>query len=121
MFLLNLAVVVPSSTQVVQRIKAVENRTRLLVVDPETHDALRSVRLTATEDLAVIGAGLGASPPASPSQSTPAPSVREQPLNGSVSKQQDAAGKNPVQKPTRRSPSKAAKVSRTTSKRLVFD
>lgn len=96
------------SNQVVQRIKAVENRTRLLVVDPETHDALRSVRQTATEDMAVVGAGLSASAPSSPSQ--PAASVppfpSEQPLNGSVSKQRDA-----VQKPTRRSPSKAAKVS----------
>lgn len=90
----------------VQRIKAVENRTRLLVVDPETHDALRSVHLTPTEDMAVIAASLGASPPSSPAQSTPAPPHREQPLNGSVSKQQ-----NPVQKPTRRSPSKAARVS----------
>lgn len=101
------------SNQVVQRIKAVENRTRLLVVDPETHDALRSVRQTATEDMAVVGAGLSASAPSSPSQpaaSVP-PSPSEQPLNGSVSKQRDAAGKTPVQKPTRRSPSKAAKVS----------
>ncbi|XP_075880188.1 Na(+)/H(+) exchange regulatory cofactor NHE-RF2 isoform X1 [Nelusetta ayraudi] len=92
--------------QVVQRIKAVENRTRLLVVDPETHDALRCVRQTATEDMAVVGAGLSASAPSSPSQpaaSVP-PSPSEQPLNGSVSKQRDA-----VQKPTRRSPSRAAK------------
>lgn len=96
------------SNQVVQRIKAVENRTRLLVVDPETHDALRCVRQTATEDMAVVGAGLSASAPSSPSQpaaSVP-PSPSEQPLNGSVSKQRDA-----VQKPTRRSPSRAAKVS----------
>lgn len=95
--------------QVVQRIKAVENRTRLLVVDPATHDALRSSHLTATEDMAVIGASLGASPPSS--RSAPPLSTREQPLNGSVSKQQEAEERNPVQKPTRRSPSKAATVS----------
>ncbi len=92
--------------KVVQRIKAVDNETRLLVVDHETHESLRSLRLTATEEMAVLGAEppSSSSPPASPS---PAPSSvpsspRKKRENGSVSKQ-------PVQKPTRRSPSKAAK------------
>ncbi|KAK1877886.1 Na(+)/H(+) exchange regulatory cofactor NHE-RF2, partial [Dissostichus eleginoides] len=60
--------------QVVQRIKAVESETRLLVVDQETHESLRSLRLTPTEEMAI---------PVTPSSQ--------------------------VQKPTRRSPSKAAK------------
>ncbi|XP_032394334.1 Na(+)/H(+) exchange regulatory cofactor NHE-RF2 [Etheostoma spectabile] len=91
--------------QVVQRIKAVDNETRLLVVDHETYESLRSLRLTATEDMAVLRAGLpsSSSPPASPSP--PPSSVPSSPSkkreNGSVSKQ--------VQKPTRRSPSKAVK------------
>uniref|UniRef100_A0A3Q2XVK5 NHERF family PDZ scaffold protein 2 n=1 Tax=Hippocampus comes TaxID=109280 RepID=A0A3Q2XVK5_HIPCM len=41
--------------QVVQRIKAVENETRLLVVDQETHERLRNLRLTATEEMAIPG------------------------------------------------------------------
>lgn len=98
--------------QVVQRIKAMENRTRLLVVDPETHETLRSMRVTATEEMAIIGTGLysSPSPPASPSPppaSSPS-SPGKQPVNGSVSKQPVSPG-GPVQKPTRRSPSKAAK------------
>uniref|UniRef100_A0A3B5MJV1 PDZ domain-containing protein n=1 Tax=Xiphophorus couchianus TaxID=32473 RepID=A0A3B5MJV1_9TELE len=41
--------------QVVQRIKEVENETRLLVVDQETYESLRSLHLTATEEMAVLG------------------------------------------------------------------
>ncbi|XP_026212320.1 Na(+)/H(+) exchange regulatory cofactor NHE-RF2 [Anabas testudineus] len=98
--------------QVVQRIKAVEHETRLLVVDQETHERLRSLRLTATEDMAVLGTGPhpSPSPPASPSPSPSSvpssPSKKRE--NGSVSKQPVAASSQ-VQKPTRRSPSKAAK------------
>lgn len=97
--------------QVVQRIKALENETRLLVVDPETHDSLRSLRLTATEEMAVVGApSSSSSPPASPS--APPSSVPSSPSkkreNGSVSKQ-PVTPSSQVQKPTRRSPSKAAK------------
>uniref|UniRef100_A0A3B4BER1 Na(+)/H(+) exchange regulatory cofactor NHE-RF n=1 Tax=Periophthalmus magnuspinnatus TaxID=409849 RepID=A0A3B4BER1_9GOBI len=43
--------------QVVQRIKAVENETRLLVVDQETYESLRSLHLTATEEMAIVGGG----------------------------------------------------------------
>lgn len=95
--------------QVVQRIKAVENETRLLVVDQETHETLRSLRLTATEEMAVVGTGAPSStfsPPAASPQvptSTPSSPIKKR-ENGSVSKKPVA-----VQKPTRRSPSKAAK------------
>ncbi|KAM9843717.1 Na(+)/H(+) exchange regulatory cofactor NHE-RF2 [Aulostomus maculatus] len=102
--------------QVVQRIKAVDNETRLLVVDQETHESLRSLRLTPTEEMAVVGGQLpssassSSSPPASPSpapSSVPSsPSKKQE--NGSLSKQ-PVAPSVPVQKPTRRSPSKAAK------------
>lgn len=98
--------------QVVQRIKAVDNETRLLVVDHETYESLRSLRLTATEEMAVLGVGPppSSSPPASPSP--PPSSVPSSPTkkreNGSVSKQPVALSSQ-VQKPTRRSPSKAAK------------
>lgn len=91
--------------QVVQRIKAVDNETRLLVVDTETHEALRSLRLTATEEMAVLGTGKhdsSPSPAASPSSVPSPPSEKQE--NGSLSKLP-----NQVQKPTRRSPSKAAK------------
>ncbi|XP_007562981.2 Na(+)/H(+) exchange regulatory cofactor NHE-RF2 isoform X1 [Poecilia formosa] len=94
---------------VVQRIKAVENETRLLVVDQETYESLRSLHLTATEEMAVLGTEAlpaASSPPASssptPSSTPSSPTKKRQ--NGSVSKQ----GSH-VQKPTRRSPSKAAK------------
>lgn len=91
--------------QVVQRIKALDNETRLLVVDQETHESLRSLRLTATEEMAVIGAR-------PPSSSSPPASVPSSPSkkreNGSVSKQPVTLS-GQVQKPTRRSPSKAAK------------
>ncbi|XP_038132563.1 LOW QUALITY PROTEIN: Na(+)/H(+) exchange regulatory cofactor NHE-RF2 [Cyprinodon tularosa] len=95
--------------QVVQRIKAVESETRLLVVDQETYESLRSLHLTATEEMAIIGTDAlppASSPPASPSSapsSTPSSPTKKR-QNGSVSKQD---GK--VQKPTRRSPSKAVK------------
>lgn len=98
----------PTHPQVVQRIKAVDNETRLLVVDPETHESLRSLRLTATEEMAVPGTEQhNSSPPpaASPSSVQSLPSKKQ---NGSASKQPIAASKQ-VQKPTRRSPSKAAK------------
>ncbi|XP_044188035.1 Na(+)/H(+) exchange regulatory cofactor NHE-RF2 [Thunnus albacares] len=98
--------------QVVQRIKAVDNETRLLVVDHETHESLRSLRLTATEEMAIIGTGppSSSSPQVSPSPTPPSvpssPSKKQE--NGSVSKQPVALS-GQVQKPTRRSPSKAAK------------
>ncbi|XP_040919044.1 Na(+)/H(+) exchange regulatory cofactor NHE-RF2 [Toxotes jaculatrix] len=98
--------------QVVQRIKAVDHETRLLVVDHETHENLRSLRLTATEEMAVLGTGpsSSSSAPASPSPSSSSvpssPSKKRE--NGSVSKQPVTLNSQ-VQKPTRRSPSKAAK------------
>uniref|UniRef100_A0AAX7TCE7 PDZ domain-containing protein n=1 Tax=Astatotilapia calliptera TaxID=8154 RepID=A0AAX7TCE7_ASTCA len=99
--------------QVVQRIKAMDNKTRLLVVDSETYESLRSLRLTATEDMAVLRIGnpsSSSSPPVSPSpapSSTPSsPSKKRE--NGSLSKQPVTVS-DQVQKPTRRSPSKAAK------------
>ncbi|XP_005734595.1 Na(+)/H(+) exchange regulatory cofactor NHE-RF2 isoform X2 [Pundamilia nyererei] len=99
--------------QVVQRIKAMENKTRLLVVDSETYESLRSLRLTATEDMAILRIGnpsSSSSPPVSPSpapSSTPSsPSKKRE--NGSLSKQPVTVS-DQVQKPTRRSPSKAAK------------
>ncbi|KAG7243632.1 hypothetical protein INR49_011189 [Caranx melampygus] len=98
--------------QVVQRIKSVDHETRLLVVDHETHESLRSLRLTATEEMAVLGTGpsSSSSPPGSPSPSPSAvpssPSKKRE--NGSVSKQPLVLSSQ-VQKPTRRSPSKAAK------------
>lgn len=98
--------------QVVQRIKAVDQETRLLVVDHETHESLRSLRLTATEEMAVLGTGpaSSSSPPASPSPSPSAvpSSPGKKRENGSVSKQPVVVSSQ-VQKPTRRSPSKAAK------------
>uniref|UniRef100_A0A3Q3W474 PDZ domain-containing protein n=1 Tax=Mola mola TaxID=94237 RepID=A0A3Q3W474_MOLML len=63
--------------QVVQRIKALETETRLLVVDPETHESLRSLRLPATEEMAVLvgGAPSASSPPASSSPPRTKPPV----------------------------------------------
>ncbi|CAM9132149.1 unnamed protein product, partial [Lampetra planeri] len=94
--------------QVVQRIKAVDNETRLLVVDQETHECLRQLRLTPTEEMAVVGvktpSSSSSSPPASPAQ-TPS-SV---PSTPSKQRENGSASKQPVQKPTRRSPSTAAK------------
>ncbi|XP_029364080.1 Na(+)/H(+) exchange regulatory cofactor NHE-RF2 [Echeneis naucrates] len=98
--------------QVVQRIKAVDNETRLLVVDHETHESLRALRLTATEEMAVLGTGpsSSSSPPATPSppSSVALSSPSKKRENGSVSKQ-PAVLSSQVQKPTRRSTSKAAK------------
>ncbi|OXB81876.1 UNVERIFIED_CONTAM: hypothetical protein H355_015073 [Colinus virginianus] len=48
-----------SPLQVVQRIKAVESETRLLVVDKETDEYLCSLRLTCTEEMAHSGILLG--------------------------------------------------------------
>lgn len=45
--------------QVVQRIKAVETETRLLVVDKETDEYLCSLRLTCTEEMVHSGVLLG--------------------------------------------------------------
>ncbi|KAL4658121.1 Na(+)/H(+) exchange regulatory cofactor NHE-RF2-like [Arapaima gigas] len=86
--------------QVVQRIKAVEHETRLLVVDRETDEYLRSMRLACTEDMAVIGGVLS-----SPSSTSSMPSRKE---NGSVSGE---AVKPPSEKPkpTKRSPSRSAR------------
>ncbi|XP_028842311.1 Na(+)/H(+) exchange regulatory cofactor NHE-RF2 isoform X2 [Denticeps clupeoides] len=88
--------------QVVQRIKAVEQETRLLVVDRETDEYLRSLRLTCTEDMAVrigpFSSSCSSSPP-------PTPGKRE---NGSVSKLPMTVTSEVI-KPSRRSPSRAAK------------
>ncbi|XP_035036627.1 Na(+)/H(+) exchange regulatory cofactor NHE-RF2 isoform X2 [Hippoglossus stenolepis] len=94
--------------QVVQWIKAIANETRLLVVDNETHESLRSLRLTATEEMAVVGTGPSSSPPVSPSPSSVPSTPGKKRENGSVSKQPLTLS-GQVQKPTRRSPSKAAK------------
>lgn len=103
--------VILSTCQVVQRIKAVDHETRLLVVDQETYESLRSLHLTATEDMAILGTEVtAASPTASPSpmpSSTPASPTKKR-QNGSVSKQPSTQSSQ-VQKPTRRSPSKAVK------------
>lgn len=50
-----------SSFQVVQRIKAVETETRLLVVDKETDEYLCSLRLTCTEEMVHSGILLNSS------------------------------------------------------------
>uniref|UniRef100_A0A8C6JV98 Uncharacterized protein n=1 Tax=Melopsittacus undulatus TaxID=13146 RepID=A0A8C6JV98_MELUD len=52
--------------QVVQRIKAVETETRLLVVDKETDEYLCSLRLTCTEDM--VHSGILLNPAASPAK-----------------------------------------------------
>ncbi|XP_028561537.2 Na(+)/H(+) exchange regulatory cofactor NHE-RF2 isoform X1 [Podarcis muralis] len=54
--------------QVVQRIKAVEAETRLLVVDKETDEYLRSLQLTCTEEMARTG--IVANPEVSPVKPT---------------------------------------------------
>ncbi|TRY97309.1 hypothetical protein DNTS_020594 [Danionella cerebrum] len=79
--------------QVVQRIKAVENETRLLVVDQETDEYFRSLRLTPTEEMGVQS---------SPVPSTPSPSSSKH-GNGSVSK------RNQISKPVRKPPARAPK------------
>uniref|UniRef100_A0A673HRF8 Na(+)/H(+) exchange regulatory cofactor NHE-RF n=1 Tax=Sinocyclocheilus rhinocerous TaxID=307959 RepID=A0A673HRF8_9TELE len=55
--------------QVVQRIKAVEHETRLLVVDRETDEYFRSLRLTCTEEMAIRMSPGATSPSPSPSTS----------------------------------------------------
>ncbi|XP_061456036.1 Na(+)/H(+) exchange regulatory cofactor NHE-RF2 isoform X2 [Rhineura floridana] len=55
--------------QVVQRIKAVETETRLLVLDKETDEHLRSVQLTCTEEM--VHKGIVANPEASPPVRSP--------------------------------------------------
>lgn len=96
--------------QVVQRIKAIENETRLLVVDQETYESLRSLHLTATEEMAIVGGG---GPHSSSSSSTPAPSPRPStpsiPSTPTKKRENGSVAKQPIQKPTRRSPSKSAK------------
>lgn len=77
--------------QVVQRIKAVEHETRLLVVDRETDEYFRSLRLTCTEEMAIR------TNPAAPSPST------SKQGNGSVSKRPE------ISKPIRKAPSRATK------------
>ncbi|KAJ7306102.1 hypothetical protein JRQ81_010468 [Phrynocephalus forsythii] len=52
--------------QVVQRIKAVESETRLLVVDRETDELLRSLQLTCTEEM--VHAGIVANPERAPAK-----------------------------------------------------
>ncbi|KAK1799219.1 hypothetical protein P4O66_007474, partial [Electrophorus voltai] len=91
---------------VVQRIKAVEDETRLLVVDRQTDECLRSLRLTCTEDMATN---------VSPSPAPP-PGKRE---NGSVSSP-PAALTGEVPKPRRRSPSHAGKKVRSLGTRLEW-
>ncbi|XP_028979519.2 Na(+)/H(+) exchange regulatory cofactor NHE-RF2 isoform X2 [Esox lucius] len=92
--------------QVVQRIKAVENQTRLLVVDRETDEYLRSLRLVCTEEMAVHLAGPASGCPSSRPDSPSSPAAKKE--NGSVSKP-PAALTREVPKPTRRSPSRSAK------------
>lgn len=75
-----------------------EHETRLLVVDRETDEYLRSLRLTCTEDMAVR-----VSPSASSSSPPPTHSKRE---NNSVSKLPTS---REIPKPSRRSPSRATK------------
>ncbi|GAA6105218.1 Na(+)/H(+) exchange regulatory cofactor NHE-RF2 isoform X2 [Tachysurus ichikawai] len=84
--------------QVVQRIKATEYETRLLVVDRETDEYLRSLRLTCTEDMAVR-----VNPSASSSSPPSTPSKWE---NNSVSKLPTG---HEIPKPSRRSQSRATK------------
>lgn len=81
--------------QVVQRIKALENETKLLVVDREADEYFRSLRITCTEEMAIR-----TNPPATiPS---PSPSSSKQ-GNGSVSKRPE------ISKPIRKAPSRALK------------
>lgn len=105
--------------QVVQRIKAVENETRLLVVDQDTHECLRNLRLTATEEMAIPGE----EPPPPflpPDPPSPAPTLlptspsedkSEEERNGSAMLQSMLQRSTSCQVPkhTRRLPSLAAK------------
>ncbi|XP_051996141.1 Na(+)/H(+) exchange regulatory cofactor NHE-RF2 isoform X2 [Xyrauchen texanus] len=82
--------------QVVQRIKAVEHETRLLVVDRETDEYFRSLRLTCTEEMAIRETPLAKTPSPSPSSSKQG--------NGSVSKRMEIS--KPIRKPPSRAPKK---------------
>ncbi|CAL8265095.1 unnamed protein product [Gadus morhua 'NCC'] len=100
--------------KVVQRIKALEGETRLLVVDRRTDELLRSLRLTATEEMAVrvpapapAPASTSSSPPGSPPGSPPSPGGKKR-ENGSVPKQGQGGPGAQGTKP-RRSASRAAK------------
>ncbi|XP_030194960.1 Na(+)/H(+) exchange regulatory cofactor NHE-RF2 [Gadus morhua] len=102
--------------KVVQRIKALEGETRLLVVDRRTDELLRSLRLTATEEMAVrvpapapapAPASTSSSPPGSPPGSPPSPGGKKR-ENGSVPKQGQGGPGVQGTKP-RRSASRAAK------------
>ncbi|XP_054616776.1 Na(+)/H(+) exchange regulatory cofactor NHE-RF2 [Dunckerocampus dactyliophorus] len=104
--------------QVVQRIKAVDNVTRLLVVDQDTHECLRNLRLTPTEEMAVPGAEppprFTPPPPhptPSPSSSVPSSPSKKKQENGSAVLQSmlQRSQSCQVQKPTRRLPSSAVK------------
>ncbi|XP_019744220.1 Na(+)/H(+) exchange regulatory cofactor NHE-RF2-like [Hippocampus comes] len=117
--------------QVVQRIKAVENETRLLVVDQETHERLRNLRLTATEEMAIPGEEPpppflppdppSAAPtllPASPSEDKP-----EEERNGSAMLQSMLQRSTSCQVPkhTRRLPSLAVKKVNTSPAFIITD
>ncbi|XP_041085652.1 Na(+)/H(+) exchange regulatory cofactor NHE-RF2-like [Polyodon spathula] len=96
--------------QVVQRIKAVEKETRLLVVDKETDDFLRWLRLTCTEEMARSGVPIPE--PALAPQAT----VKE---NGTVWKQQLVLrSEEPKRMSTRHSSENRKKESRSQMKEL---
>ncbi|KAL1278714.1 hypothetical protein QQF64_025387, partial [Cirrhinus molitorella] len=82
--------------QVVQRIKAVEHETRLLVVNRETDEYFRSLRLTCTEEMAIRMSPEVTAPSPSPSTSKHG--------NGSVSKRPEIS--KPIRKPPSRAPKK---------------
>ncbi|KTF77748.1 hypothetical protein cypCar_00027042, partial [Cyprinus carpio] len=82
--------------QVVQRIKAVEHETRLLVVDRETDEYFRRLRLSCTEDMAIRMSPAATTP-------SPSPSTSKQ-GNGSVSKRLEIS--KPIRKPPSRAPKK---------------
>uniref|UniRef100_A0A8C2G1Y7 Na(+)/H(+) exchange regulatory cofactor NHE-RF n=1 Tax=Cyprinus carpio TaxID=7962 RepID=A0A8C2G1Y7_CYPCA len=87
--------------QVVQRIKAVEHETRLLVVDRETDEYFRRLRLSCTEDMAIRMSPAATTP-------SPSPSTSKQ-GNGSVSKRLEIS--KPIRKPPSRAPKKEAQAS----------
>uniref|UniRef100_W5M5J4 SLC9A3 regulator 2 n=1 Tax=Lepisosteus oculatus TaxID=7918 RepID=W5M5J4_LEPOC len=84
--------------QVVQRIKALESETRLLVVDRETDEYLKGARLTCSEDMA-RGAVSGPTP-------RPPPSKKE---NGSILKQPVALSNEEPKRVAKRTPPPAGK------------
>ncbi|KAL0993374.1 hypothetical protein UPYG_G00106930 [Umbra pygmaea] len=92
--------------QVVQRIKALESETRLLVVDRDTDEYLHTLRLVCTEEMAVRRAGPPSGSPSPPPASPPSPVAKRE--NGSVSKLPVTLTRE-IPKPTRRSPSRANK------------